>query len=310
MSNKFAFGGRSMFNQGKTAGRHTFYFGKVENNKDEFDTGVIKVRIKNVDDKIVEPDDLPNCFPLLQKFIHIKPKIGETVMVFVPDAANEFTDRVYIGPIISQPQFLGYDNHFYTSRSAFDTGLVEPKEAPSTVPENKGVYPNNDDIAIQGRGNSDIILKKNEVVIRAGKFVDNENSKEVKLFNKKNPAYIQLRNDERIDAKDESKRGTVANVVANKINLLTHADGRPNFILNDQSELITEEAMVEILENAHPLVFGDLLIQYLKLQRAAFINHVHPYHGRKPQDLAGVSDIDDYLDFDLDRLISKNVRTN
>ena len=43
--------------------------------------------------------------------------------------------------------------------------------------------------------------------------------------------------------------------------------------------------MANILANAHPLPFGDVLIQYLKLLKDAFLSHVHNGSGNKPTDL-------------------------
>lgn len=316
MPNKHGLGGRSMFNKTENS-TQIFYFAKVESNIDNYDGGTIRARIKGIDDHIVAAQ-LPTAFPLMTKTFHIVPKAGETVIIFVPDAANPFIDRVYVGPIISQPQYLEKDQHLYTSRAMLDSGITDPKEAPSSIPENRGVNPYKEDVALQGRKNSDIILKPDEVVIRAGKFVTTNEKSSTKIFNKENPAYIQLKHDVVIKegksdgTMQESKgeTGTVANVVASKINLLTHKEGQPRFTLNDQDKLISDEQILDILKDAHPLVFGDLLVEYLKLQRAAFVNHVHPYHGKKPQDLSGAEDIDNYLEFDLNRLLSKNIRIN
>lgn len=310
MSGKLIFGQRSIHNKGNDKTK-IFNFGVVESTIDEFDGGTIRVRIKGIDDHITKTSELPTAFPLLQKFFHVIPKIGETVMIFFPDISNPYDDRVYIGPIISQPQNLYKDNHFYTSRSMMDSGSVSPKEAPSNTPENLGVHPKKDEIAIQGRDNSDIRFKKNEVVIRAGKFETTDVNNSVKKFNKENPTYIQLKHDVVIE-KDGKKEttGSVTNIVASKINLLTHGGGQPRFVLNDQEDLITGDSLLNILEKAHPLAFGDLLVEYLKLERNVLINHVHPYHGKKAQDLAGSKDISKFLEFNIDSILSKNIRIN
>lgn len=309
MSNKFAFGQRSIHNQ-KENHNNMFYFGKVDSTVDEYDGGTIRARIKGLDDHIINSTELPSAFPLLQKFFHVTPKVGESVMIFIPDSTNPYADRVYMGPIISQPQNLYYDKHFYTSRSMMGSGFVSPKEAPSTIPENLGVHPKKDDIALQGRDNSDVILKQNEILIRAGIFETTTNKDEVKKFNKKNPAYIQIKHDVTIDDNNNEVKGTVTNIVASKINFITHEYGQPRFKLNDQNEMISEDEILQIIKKAHPLAFGDLLVEYLKLQREAFINHVHPYHGKKAQDLSGSEDIDKYLEFNIESILSKNIRIN
>jgi len=313
MSNKFAFGGKSIYNQGGGRRLETtiFYYGKVVSNIDELGANRIKVRISGVDD-VLSNNDLSFSFPMVQKYVHIVPKIGETVMVFIPDMKNPHIDRLYLGPIISQPQMLRGDSELFSSDSVLDSGVRAPKPSPNTIPENKGVYPSVDDVALQGRNNSDLIFKDSEALLRAGQFESTQLG-EIPKFNKINPAYIQLKFDVVLEKGTEKKvieKGSVANIVANKINLLTHKDGSPRFTLNDQDSTITDDEIQKIIKEAHPLVFGDTLIEYLKLQRAAFINHVHPYPGMKPQDLSGTNHIIKYLEFNLDALLSKNVRTN
>lgn len=313
MSNKYAFGGSSIYNQGGGRRLETtiFYYGKVVSNNDELGANRIKVRISGIDDTLTN-NDISFSFPMIQKYIHVIPKIGETVMVFIPDMKNPHIDRLYLGPIISQPQMLRGDSELFSSDSALDSGIKAPRPSPNTIPENRGVYPSVDDIALQGRNNSDIIFKDSEALLRAGQYEPTELG-EIPKFNKVNPSYIQLKFDVVLEKGSEKKveeRGSIANIVANKINLLTHKDGSPRFTLNDQTSTITDEEIQKILKEAHPLVFGDTLIEYLKLQRAAFINHVAPYPGMKPQDLAGSNHIDKYLEFDLNSLLSKNVRTN
>jgi len=309
MSNKYNFKGNSIYDK-NGENIKVFHFAIVESTNDPFEGGRIKARIKGVDDSKTT-GNLPFSFPMLQKFFHVVPRIGETVMVFTPDPKNTNVDRVYVGPIISQPQRLYNDPELYTSRSLLDSGYKDPSPSPSSIPENKGVYPNKKEVAFQGRKNTDIIFKDNEVRIRAGKFITTNNG-EIPKFNKINPAYIQLKH-EAVIKKENGKSdelGSVTNIVASKINLLTHKDGAPRFTLDDQDDLIKEGELLKILEDSHQLVFGDKLVQYLKLQRAAFSNHVHRYHGKKAEDLSGSDDIDNYLDYDLDSMLSKNVRTN
>ena len=309
MSNKYNYKGNSIYDSDSRQSK-IFYFAVVESTNDQSDGGRIKARIKGVDD-VKTTAKLPNAFPMLQKFFHVVPRIGETVMIFVPDPKNVDTDRVYLGPIISQPQFLSNDPELYSSRSLLDSAYKEPEPAPSTIPENKGVYPTKREIAIQGRKNTDIIFRDNEIRIRAGKFVTTDKGK-IPKFNKKNQSYIQLKH-ETIIGKDNGKSdnlGGMINIVSSKINLLTHKDGSPRFNLDDQDKLINDDELLKILENAHELVFGDRLIEYLKLQRAAFSGHVHRYHGKKGEDLSGSDDIDKYLDYDLDSMLSKNIRIN
>ena len=311
--NKHVFG-TSAYNKGSGKRLETtiFYYGNVTSNQDELGASRIKVRIAGIDDHL-EIVDLPFAFPMLQKFLHIIPKVGEGVLIFIPDVKNPNIDRLYMGPIISQPQMLFNDNEVFSHKSALDSGVKEPQPAPSTIPENRGVYPNVKDIALQGRDNADVVLKEGEVLIRAGHFESLTAKGQIPKFNKINPSYIQIKHDailKQATERTEAEIGGAINIVSNKINLLTHKNGSPRFVLNNQDKLISDEELQRIINEAHPLVFGDNLIDFLKVFINAFINHVHPYPGMKPQDLSGGTDIDKLLEFDLNSFLSKNVKTN
>ena len=301
MSNKYNFNVAN-YNKGDKADRN-FYLGVVESTTDSHDTGRIKVRIKGIDDHITDTKSLSYAFPLLQKFLHVFPKIGETVWVMFPDRNNPFMDRLFIGPVISQPQNLNKDPHAISSTAGLDGAFSKPKPAPSTFPETQGVYPKIGDIAIQGRNNSDIIFKDSEIQIRVGKFSEIDKNGEVPKFNIKNPTYIQLK-------QAKSDAGGVINVVGSKINILSHEGGAPRFNLADQNDMITNEELAKILETAHPLAFGDILIEFINLFKEAFVNHVHPYDGMKPEDLKGSVAIKKLLEFDVNKMISKNIKIN
>ena len=311
---KYAFPGGSIYNKGSGRRLETtiFYYGKVLSNEDELGASRIRARISGVDDSL-EFENVPYAFPMVQKALHVIPKAGETVLIFIPDVKNPNIDRMYIGPIISQPQLLFKDNEIFSAKSTLDSGIKQPKPAPFTIPENRGVYPNINDIALQGRNNSDIILKEKEVQIRAGQFDSKVAKGDIPKFNKINPSYIQIKHDVNlVKATDNSNGeiGGVINMVSNKINLLTHKNGSPRFTLNDQNTLISESELQKIIDEAHPIVFGDDLIEFLEVFIEAFINHVHAYPGLKPQDYSGSNDIDRLLEYDLQSFLSKNIKIN
>jgi hypothetical protein len=107
--------------------------------------------------------------------------------------------------------------------------------------------------------------------------------------------------------------------VGSKINLITHKDGTPRFNQNgnliNQDTQISDEKILEILETAHPLPFGDLLVQYLILLKNAFLNHVHNYNGIPPTDLTvgttlPVKEFNSKAEDLENRMLSKNIRIN
>lgn len=268
-----------------------FKYGTVVSVTDELDGDRIKVHIRGVDPNNYVVENLPYAFPMLPKSLYVKPKVGEVVFVFSQNDSF-LDDRFWIGPIISQPHKLDYDS---VSPLAFlNAGLIGPDIAPSKTPENRGLQPDNDDVAVQGRGNSDIIVKDSEVRIRSGKSYDL-----IKL-NKENPTYIQVKHNQ------ENKQGVI-NIVSDNINILSHKSV-DKFNLSDPESLINSKEMAAIMEKAHELPYGDVLVGFLKLFIKAFSSHVHAYAGLPP-DLSQI-ELKNLLEFQLDNILSKNVRIN
>ena len=63
--------------------------------------------------------------------------------------------------------------------------------------------------------------------------------------------------------KNKPKNTSVINLVANKLNLISH-DGEHTFNLTDPKGLITDEEQEKINKEAHPLVYGDTLVEFLE----------------------------------------------
>lgn len=267
-------------------------------------------------------DNLPWCYPMVPKFFTSVPRVGEGVFIFIFNTQKTHSDRLYLGPIISQLDNLNNDQITSSALNPFTFAVLNPKVDVTRIPALKGVFPSNNDISIQGRYNTDLIFKKNELLLRAGKFTEttpNDNNPYPFEFNTTTQGYIQIKNDtplQKVKENETQERGSVTNIISNKINLLTHKDGTPRFNLTNQDNQISEEELFSILETAHQLPFGDILIQYLKLLKAAFLNHVHNGHGRPPTDLVAGGAKQDVLEFkknseDLEnRMLSKNIRIN
>lgn len=267
----------------------------------------IKVRLPHYDDPKTPLSELPYVFPLVPKFLHINPKVNELVAVILQSIGAGAGDRFFIGPFISQPQMLNNDPAFYSAQSLF-TGqqISKPLPSPFLDPENEGTLPDREDIALLGRGDADIILKEDEVRIRCGhKSKALANKKECLNFNKEDLSYIQLKYEKTKDAKG-NEYSSVINIVADRINLLSHDSGT-YFNLGNNKDLITNEEMKKILDKAHKLPYGDLLIKFISDFIRVFENHTHPFPG-DPPDLTE-PDID-VLRTPLDNMLSQSVRIN
>lgn len=304
------------------------------------DPYIIRCRIvgNDYDSIISNNQDLANCFPLMPKFNAPIPKLGETVLLFLSDYNDRYSDRFYIGPIISNFKSLDKQTLAAGSTANLSTGLYLPQKDISKLESAKGIYAEYDTdntMVIQGRNNSDVVFKNSEVLIRAGKFVENKPEE----FNQVNPAYVQIKNG--FNYSDENTKNTtvtsyfapggaeiapttkkisVNNIVADKINLLTH-NGSPTFnltnrdLVNNTTPYITDAELNKILNEAHPLVFGDVLLEYLKAFRSAFENHVHNKFGAAPptDNITQGNSVNDFktLAPKLEGvMLSKNVRTN
>lgn len=300
---KHNFGRKSVY--GGTSRLDFISIGEVKSVDDDTQSGRIIVDIKGVDDNI-EESDKALAFPLLPKHLQVMPKVGESVFVLKLDLKDKnFVNRYWIGPIISQPQKLNLDPHFFTSQAALPSGTVNLEQAPKYISEANGVFPDKSYISIQGRNNSDLIFKDNELLLRAGQHELNQPLK----FNNKNMGFFQIKYNANISVEDGDNtvdtKMTVANVVADKIHLITH-NATKNFALKDRNNLITDSAMSDIINNAHPIPYGDILLKFIEATKAYILNHVHSYHGNKPVAEKAVSD--NFINFDLSRINSKNIK--
>jgi len=275
-------------------------------------------------------NNLPNCFPLMPKHINFVPKIGEFVIVMTTSEDDRFNDRFYIGPIASSLSKLEKDVTT-TALANFTDGITTPTEEISKIPLARGVYENQQNVVIEGRNNTDIIQRDSEILLRSGKFVVNNPLR----FNSTNPGFIQIKSNFKevsntsdkilnsfgLSGAESDTKVTVTNIVSDKINLLTY-NGSPNFS-NDGgmtnvnkdgvAEYINDAKLQEILDGAHPIPFGDVLIDYLRLMKNTLLNHVHNGNGNKATDRLPASTVYD-LNKSAERLeaamLSKNIRIN
>ena len=282
--------------------------GQVESTLDSSDGLRIKVRLAQ--DGMVGLNELPYAFPLLPKTIQTVPKVGECVLVVTSILGNNESNRYYIGPIISQPQFQYEDKYEHgrgTAISLLQGGKREPLEKISNYNSTNGAFPKINDVALVGRKTEDVILKDGEIDLRCGirgKAINDDNLLGEVVFNKQSPAYIQMKYKVGLTSGDKLDSDSMINIVADKINILSHKDKNyPN--LTDQNELIKEEDLVSIMESLHRVPHGDVLIEALKTMSKAIVTHVHPYPGFPP---CNDSTIMDVHGINYEKILSENVR--
>ena len=286
-------------------------YGRVTSVDDEHAGGRIQVRTP-YDNTIKTDKELPWYIPLLPRMIHVIPKVGEGVFVFSMSPGEYNNMNFYIGPVIPQLDKLLYvDSNAGIPEVGYIGWGVNPETKKGVKPT---LYPAKDDITIESRKDTGIQLKNEEVRIKAGvKVVDVNGVKN----NTENPSFISLKYYPDNDYVKDGFKST-ATIVADKINLLgTHTTDPATKDIpvteskdpkaEEQDNLISDAAMKELLNKAHRVPYGDVLIEFLDLLRTAFAKHVHPFPTMAPCNDENMKAVATY---DLDGTLSDNVRIN
>jgi hypothetical protein len=294
----------------------TPYVGYVESVTDDYGAGRIRAVIPP--DRGKKISEVPLSFPLLPKLMHIKPKVNEAVLVLVGNDKEANSQRLYIGPIISLMDKTQFDNYFDLSATDFlDGGIIKKPEAienritesAEQYSSSEGALPKDDEVALLGRKNTDIILSDDDVRIRAGVRQTKPNEHSVDFDNEGHSAYVKLKYHE--TPISENNKST-ATIVADKINLISN-EGDEKYSLSDTNEGINDEGMKKILEKAHRLPYGDILCEFFESFIRMYKNHYHVYPGTPPS-VADADSVNFYTKYGStkerleDNLLSKNVR--
>jgi len=299
---------------------------------DDTDSDLIKVKILPEDSAYGDDySKLPYAFPLLPKMLHVKPKVGEGVFVFLTEEDNSMSQRYYIGPVISQDHRMFKDKFLYATSFMRGTPF-KPDIAPRTKSEMNGILPNDDDIVIRGRKNADIQITNDDVRIKSGvKLVAEDNEYDM-WFNTQDPAYVKVKyhpdglrkkevesvsyggnkkfNVEFKEQKEQVK--STVTVVADKINLLQNHSKEVEFKTTDNADLITDDELKRALDEAYKLPYGEKLVEILSLFIDAFIKHTHPFSMLPPCNANGIPDLRDKKTEYLDngKMLSDAIRIN
>ena len=278
---------------------------KVISVDDKYDAMRIKVRLGGSDGTKTDVE-LPDVFPLLPKLLHVTPKVGECVLVILEKMGSPNEQRYFIGPVLSQPYQYNKELYDISAMNALVDAKAPLLQHPEMDCANDGSLPDYDDVAIIGRENTDIVLKPEELRLRCGYKETPTGPVEERLqFNYTDPAYIQMRYKTLRD-KNYKEFKSVINVVADRINLLSR-DSKDVFNLTDQKDLITDDELVKILDEAHPLPYGDELVSFLKKFLDVFRRHTHPYSMVVPSFSGADMDL---FNQNLNTMLSNAVRIN
>jgi hypothetical protein len=139
--------------------------------------------------------------PLLPYYISQVPKVDEYIHIFYYNKKQVVDNtKFYIQGPITRPQNNGFED-WHNSESMLASGVFLKQANQIKDPlsleikaEAKGIYPEPGDNALLGRGTADVIVKENDVLIRAGKNV----STQTQGFNiptpRLNRSFLQISN--------------------------------------------------------------------------------------------------------------------
>ena len=308
----------------------------------EYDGWRLKVRTDNDGNK--DTFDLPWAFPALPKTFQSIPKPGEGVFVLNGEIGNGDSQRYYLGPIISQPQFQEMCSYGDGGRgpamSLLDTSKPLTKKPLTSISRKRemthGSFPDLQDVALVGRGQEDIVLKyrntqdgpESEIDLRAGIRLEPTDTtiKYLKgnvVFNSDNPAYIQIKyakngvsglndgegdNDiEKYESQTTRSGNGVINLVADKINIISHQDNNMfGSSISDSDNLIKKGELDQIMSLLHRSVYGDELITVLEKIVNVLATHTHPFIMLPP--IIDGTELADLIAYDYEKIISPHVR--
>jgi hypothetical protein len=114
---------------------------------------------------------------LLPYFVYSVPKVDELVQVIYVNKDFQYQNQYYVQNTFSTPTAT-FKEFYYGGNKFTGTGMQIKNPKPlknqdGTLTDqsvHKGVFPQPGDNALMGRGSADVIVKQDEVLIRAGKF--------------------------------------------------------------------------------------------------------------------------------------------
>jgi len=186
--------------------------GVVIDNKDPMVLGRLRIRpevkkyesiissIQNWDESKVWSNDDPLIFyPLIPFYFWNVPQKDELVTIIYQDKNYDNQNQYYIKGPFSSPlstnfEFFQGSKKFTTLGTQIEQNLsLKNKENSYRNKNSFGIFPENNDIAIMGRGSSDVIIKQDELILRSGKTNSEFNPNFFPISNDRR-AFLQLSN--------------------------------------------------------------------------------------------------------------------
>jgi len=294
------------------------FMAKVISVDDPNNVGRIRVFIDGIDETNIDNESLPYAYPAMSRIMHVMPRVGEAVLVFLSDRDKDsqfFGNRFWIGPILTNYKNIKDDNQDTFGTLGLSGNFLITKNVNFDPIKEKSIDIKNDeinifpvdttlpplstnnltDVTIVGRDNTDITQSENKITLRAGKHKKNLPLQP----NDINPTYSVL---EFID-----QNTSYSLTAGDEIYLVSHK-GRFKF-----KKKLTKDDIADLKNNAQSMLYGELTVQYLKTLTDVFLNHIHthpqvpPTYGDKSK--YKIDDLKRELQ-NIEQLLAKNIKIN
>ena len=199
--------------------------------------------------------------PLLPIFLSQPLIENERVLVMYQNVLYPWQDSYYVPATFSTPLSIGYENFQGMKKNSAEGFnqkntllLKNPKTGKYFNPQSEGIFPKTNDLGLLGRGSADVIIKKDEVLIRAGKTQ--------KLTAKEFP----IRYDRRAFQQLSNFKETIVN------------NGKKSVIKLEEDELFVPylvEYDIDNLENPFQVFTGAIRLFKLTLSSSATTNTIN-----------------------------------
>lgn len=163
-------------------------------------------------DKWTERD--PFIFnPLLPYFLYQVPKVEELIQILYYNKEFKYQNQFYVQSMFSTPTASSFE-YFVGSQKFTGIGIqyknptpIKNQDGTYKNPYPKGVFPEPGDNAVLGRNSADLIVKEDEVLLRAGKIYGDLQPNKIPQGNP-GRAYVQLSRFDNLKQLDSVKNYT------------------------------------------------------------------------------------------------------
>ena len=301
----------NFYSQGNQSVRN-IYPAIVVNINDPLEQNRITARIVNLDqngnvqggrDRDTPDDKLPLCIPWLPEHLHIRPLVGEMVFLSLENPSDNSAPRYWVGPITNSKNKLN-TQPYREALKIFDYTAFNVNKSVNNNSKTASAYPIQADVALQGRGDADLMLRQREVYLVAGKF--NPGTFDV---NTTQPSYLQLKQFDNVSVGPLTGYSQT-NLQSTNINIFSPLGSFRDSNLAQFEKNPNLDSYGDFAKSLHPAVKGDELVKLFDLVIRVLLTHIHT--PQKPLlEIPESKALQDYtVDGNLQNLLSKVIRIN